>query len=58
MEKDNQTTLEFLDEILARLTTVRDGWQHKSKWNQALGSDFLNLYIEDYKERIDKLLNK
>jgi len=51
-------TLEFLDEILARLTTVRDGWQHKSKWNQELGTDFLNLYIEDYKKRIDKLLNK
>jgi hypothetical protein len=54
----NNVPLEFLDEILSRLLTIRDGWEHKSKWNNKLGSTFLDLYIEDYKQRIDTLLNK
>lgn len=54
---ENDKEFKILDEILARLTTVRDGWQHKSKWNNALGSSFLELYIDDYKERIHNLLN-
>ena len=56
MEKDKE--FKILGEILARLTTVRDGWQHKSKWNNSLGTSFLDIYIDDYKERVDKLLNK
>jgi hypothetical protein len=46
---------ELLEQIIARLTTVRDGWNHKSKWNNELGSTFLDLYVEDYKDRL-KLL--
>lgn len=52
----NELEIKMIEQFLARLTTVRDGWQHKSKWNQALGSDFLTLYIEDYKERLKLLL--
>lgn len=48
--------LKLLEEILARLTTVRDGWNHKSKWNNELGTSYLDLYIDDYKERINKIL--
>ena len=54
---DKSKEIKLIEEILARITIVRDGWQHKSKWNQELGSDFLSLYIKDYKERLDKLLN-
>lgn len=50
--------IKLIEQFLARLTTVRDGWHHKSKWNQELGSDFLTLYIEDYKDRLDKLLKE
>ena len=50
--------IKMIEQFLARLTTVRDGWHHKSKWNQELGSDFLTLYIEDYKDRLDKLLKE
>ncbi len=48
--------IEMLEQILARLTTVRDGWNHKSKWNNELGSTFLDLYVEDYKDRLKLLL--
>lgn len=48
---------ELLEQIIARLSTVRDGWEHKSKFNKELGSTFLDLYIEDYKDRL-KLLDE
>ena len=49
--------LDLLNESLARLSIIRDGWEHKSKWNQKLGTTFLDLYIENYKNRINILLN-
>lgn len=47
--------IKLYEEILARLTTVRDGWNHKSVWNNKLGSSFLDLYVDDYKERLNKI---
>lgn len=48
----------LLEEIITRLSIIRDGWAHKSKWNNELGTTYLDMYLDDYKIRIDKLLNK
>lgn len=53
---DTSREIKLIEEFIARASVVRDGWQHKSKWNQELGSDFLSLYIQDYKDRLNELL--
>ena len=47
--------LELLEQIINRLITIRDGLNSTSNINQRLGNDFLDICIEDYKDRL-KLL--
>ena len=51
------TTLELYEQFLARLKIIKSGLEHKSKWNQELGETFLDKYIKDYENEIDKILN-
>lgn len=55
---EDKEKIKLYEEILARLTTVRDGWNHKSVWNNKLGSSFLDLYVEDYKGRLNELFKQ
>jgi hypothetical protein len=49
--------IQLLEQIIARLSIIRDGWQHKSKWNNELGTTYLDLYVKDYKDRLKLLLD-